>query len=129
MAERPDPFPGSRMASTATKSSDRRTRPVAAPLPRKKHVLEPLTSRSMRVIAELRERGIELQTLERRFPHVLNRLSVDWDTPKAALEALGVLLSDRRGGRQGFPEDAIAELAALRRCCVERNVDVGGEGR
>ena len=127
MAARPDSFPDSRVTSAANESPDVRTRAVAAPLPRKKHMLEPLTSRSMRLITEMCDQGIDLQTLERRFPHALNRLSVNWDTPVATLEVLDELLSDRRGDRQGFPEDARAELAALRRFCVERNV--GAEGR
>ncbi len=78
------------------------------------------TLRSMRLTTELRSEGIDLRSLEDRFPHVLNRVSTEWDAPRAALEVLEALLFDQRGGRQGFPDDAFAALLALHRCCVER---------
>jgi hypothetical protein len=99
---------------------------VAAPLARKPHVRETPTLQSMRLTTEFRGEGIDLRSLEDRFPHVLNRVSAEWDAPKAALEVLESLLFDQRGGRQGFPDDAFAALLALHRRCVERIASAAG---
>ena len=117
----PDPLPQPRVPPAAALASPgARIRAVAAPLPRKAHVRKLPTLQSMRLTTELRGEGIDLRSLEDRFPHVLNRVSAEWDTPKAALEVLQSLLFDQRGGRQGFPDDALAALLTLRRRCVER---------
>ncbi|RPH44114.1 MAG: hypothetical protein EHM87_11600 [Burkholderiales bacterium] len=117
----PDPLPQPPVPDAAAPATPTvRINAVAAPLPRKTHVRELPTLGSMRLTTELREEGIDLRSLEDRFPHVLNQVSAEWDTPKAALEVLDALLIDQRGGRQGFPDDALAALLALRRCCVER---------
>ena len=92
----------------------------APPLPRRTHVRETPTLQSMRLTTACRGEGVDLRSLEDRFPHVLNRVSAEWDPPRAALEVLEALLFDQRGGRQGFPDDAFAALLALHRCCVER---------
>lgn len=123
----PEPLPQPRVPPAAAPASPRvRINAVAAPLPRKTHVRELLTLRSMRLTTELRGEGIDLRSLEDRFPHVLNRVSAEWDTPRAALEVLEALLFDQRGGRQGFPDDALAALLALHRCCVERIAKAAG---
>lgn len=50
--------------------------------------------------------------LETKFPHVLEKISELWESPD--LEPYFVeLLFDRRGGRQGFPQQVVAELFAL----------------
>ncbi len=117
----PDPLPQPRVPPAAAPASlGARVNAVAAPLPRKAHVRELPTLRSMRLTTELRGEGIDLRSLEDRFPHVLNRVSAEWDTPGAALDVLETLLFDQRGDRQGFPDDALAALLALHQCCVGR---------
>ena len=123
----PEPLAQPRVPhADAPASPGARTRADAAPLPRKMHVRELPTARSMRLTTELRGEGIDLRILEDCFPHVLNAVSAEWNTPRAALEVLDALLSDQRGGRQGFPGDALASLLALRRCCVGRIADAAG---
>ncbi len=87
---------------------------------------EPLTDRSLSVLGALRDDDMSVDILAERFPHVLNRLSAVWDSPNAAFALIGELLIDRRGGRRGFPEDALYELLALRRLCVRRIVASAG---
>jgi hypothetical protein len=99
---------------------------VAEALPRRTHVRETPTLQSMRLTTAFRGEGIDLRSLEDRFPHVLNRLSAEWGTPRAALEVLESLLFDQHGGRRGFPDDALAALLALRRCCIERIAKAAG---
>jgi hypothetical protein len=48
------------------------------------------------------------------FPRIANTLAALWTRPDAFTSYLDDLLSDRRGGRQGFPIEALAELHALR---------------
>ncbi|RPH44113.1 MAG: hypothetical protein EHM87_11595 [Burkholderiales bacterium] len=87
---------------------------------------EPLTDRSLEVLGTLRDEAMTVEILADRFPHVLNRLSAVWDSPNAVFELIGELLIDRRGGRRGFPADALYELLALRRLCVRRIVASAG---
>jgi hypothetical protein len=49
--------------------------------------------------------------LETRFPHVAQTLATLWqDDPRAYLDSLTF---DTRGGRQGFPPDAMSEILLL----------------
>lgn len=57
---------------------------------------------------------------------MLNRLSAVWGSPNAVFALIGDLLIDRRGGRRGFPEEALYELLTLRRLCVRRIVASAG---
>jgi hypothetical protein len=116
---RPTPGPG-------TPSDPRRGAPEAdAPAPRQR-TPEALTQRSRRALAELRRGGIPAEVLAERFPHVLNRLGEAWETPTAVLESIGELLVDRRGGRMGFPPEALNAILAVRRHCVRRIVAAAG---
>ena len=47
------------------------------------------------------------------FPRIANALAALWIRPDAFMSYLDDLLIDKRGGRQGFPIDALAELHAL----------------
>jgi hypothetical protein len=87
---------------------------------------EPLTERSLALRATLLGEATSVETLAARFPHVLNRVSAAWDTPTATFELIGELFVDRRGGRAGFPADALYELLALRRLCIRRIVATVG---
>lgn len=123
----PEPLAQPRVPQADTPASPgTRINAVAAPLPRRAHLRETPTLRSMRLTTEFRGEGIDLRSLEDRFPHVLNRVSAEWDTPTAALEVLESMLFDQRGGRQGFPDDAVAALLALHRRCVERIARAAG---
>ena len=63
------------------------------------------------------------------FPHVVEQLAQDWANPRRMHATLEALLYDRRGGRQGFPFEVLAELAELR-ARYERWVGPGaGAGR
>jgi hypothetical protein len=48
-----------------------------------------------------------------RFPRLVNALATVWSDAPRALAALDNLLVDRRGGRQGLPDDVQSELKAL----------------
>ncbi len=48
------------------------------------------------------------------YPRVANRLAWCWRDPKLAAQALDDLLTDRRGGRRGFPPAVQRELQRLR---------------
>ena len=47
------------------------------------------------------------------FPRIANALASRWSSPDAFTNYLDDLLTDRRGGRLGFPTDVLAELHAL----------------
>jgi hypothetical protein len=128
MDKRPDPSPANRTVPDAPSPTARAPgiRAVAAPLPRRRHGPQPLSDDTLHMSTAMREAGLEVPVLVVRFPHVLNGLSPAWDRPAAALKALGELMVDRRGDRQGYPEDALAELVALRRYLVTRIVDAEG---
>ena len=88
--------------------------PARAPRPR-------LTLDAHRLVIALHRAGVPIPTLAKRFPHVVNGLASRWDTPIEVLDAFdGDLLADRRGGRRGFPADALAELLLLRRHALRR---------
>jgi hypothetical protein len=48
------------------------------------------------------------------FPRVANRIAWCWHDPALAEQALDDLLTDRRGGRRGFPPPIVRELQRLR---------------
>lgn len=109
------PHPPSRAAGAAGARDRRQDRTQQA-----------LTERSLRTLELLRQDGIDATFIAERFPHVLNRVSEVWDTPTSVLSLLGDLLVDRRGGRRGFPDDALALILALRRHTVRRIVASAG---
>lgn len=48
------------------------------------------------------------------FPRIVNRLALCWADRELALKLLDDLLKDKRGGRRGFPPEALTELKSLR---------------
>jgi hypothetical protein len=54
------------------------------------------------------------------FPRIANRLALCWADPPLALHLLDELFRDRRGGRRGFPAEALDELKSLRRVALHR---------
>ena len=49
-----------------------------------------------------------------RFPRIANALAAGWRDRDATLRCLDELLTDRRGGRRGFPAVVLQELHSLR---------------
>lgn len=54
------------------------------------------------------------RTLAAQFPRVANALCANWDDPVSFSGCIDELLTDRRGGRRGFPAPVVSELQALR---------------
>ncbi len=50
--------------------------------------------------------------LEQKFERILNKISELWDTP-AIEDYFSDLMMDKRGGRQGFPEDVARDILIL----------------
>lgn len=51
--------------------------------------------------------------MSQRFPRLVNALATVWADAPRALAAIDGLLIDRRGGRQGLPDNVQSELKAL----------------
>jgi hypothetical protein len=49
-----------------------------------------------------------------RFPRIMNRIAALWKRPAHLDPYFDDLLTDKRGGRQGFPFEVARELLALR---------------
>ncbi len=64
-------------------------------------------------VGRLRPMGQGVSILEARYPHVAAKVVAYWGT-EACLPYLDSLLTDDRGGRQGFPFDAMQELTLLK---------------
>jgi hypothetical protein len=54
------------------------------------------------------------QALARQYPRIVNLLALQWSDRGACAAYFDDLLTDRRGGRQGFPPDVQRDLARLR---------------
>ncbi len=55
-----------------------------------------------------------LMATRQRFPHVLERIAAQWESPARLLSVFDELMIDRRGNRQGFPFETMIEIANLR---------------
>lgn len=73
------------------------------------------SARALDLAETLRARGVEVPVLMQRFPHVVDRIASAWSDPVRLAAVFEELLLDDRGGRQGFPADAAAELFAIHR--------------
>lgn len=60
--------------------------------------------------------------LMNRFPRLANLIAASWKEPLAFRACLDDLLTDRRGGRQGLPEEVRDELEHLRRYYYFREI-------
>jgi len=58
------------------------------------------------------------------YPRVANRIAWCWHEPTLAAQALDDLLTDRRGGRRGFPPVIVRELLRLREFNAQQRLDV-----
>jgi hypothetical protein len=57
---------------------------------------------------------VQPKALRERFPRIANGLAAAWRDREATLHCFDDLLSDRRGGRRGFPLDVLEELQRLK---------------
>lgn len=88
-----------------------------------------LSIASHRLVIELKRAGEPIGALARRFPHVVNEIAAVWDRPLTVIDVIDDLLVDRRGGRRGFPADALAELLLTRRLCQLRMANLASASR
>ena len=69
--------------------------------------------------------------LMRSFPRIANLLAANWKDPRAFYNYMRSMLTDSRGGRQGFPSNMMQELVNLRMsydvCKVEHTSAIEGE--
>jgi hypothetical protein len=90
-----------------------------------------LTGEALRLLIELNTK-VGLQELSAQFPGVLNRIADVWRSPLRAERCFDELLLDCRGGRQGFPQPVLSEIASLRHYYLTRvfpkRVDPWDEG-
>ncbi len=49
-----------------------------------------------------------------QYPHAVEKLLANWESPSNFRLALDSMLIDTRGGRQGFPFEIVAEFSDLR---------------
>jgi len=49
-----------------------------------------------------------------KFPHILERIQREWESPRGLEKLFNNLMVDDRGGRQGFPFNAVREIHILR---------------
>jgi len=59
-------------------------------------------------------REVRPLALLQQFPRIANMLAQSWHDPAAFREYMFDLLIDRRGSREGFPQDVRSELLRLR---------------
>jgi hypothetical protein len=57
---------------------------------------------------------VQPRHLQLRYPRIANRIAATWDHVEPCETYLESLLSDKRGGRKGFPLSVAQELASLR---------------
>lgn len=61
--------------------------------------------------------NVRPKQLALRYPRLANRIGETWRAPLHCLHLLDGLMTDDRGGRQGFPLAVATELATLRNHC------------
>lgn len=57
--------------------------------------------------------SVQPRALSKQYARIANLLCVLWDDDAACRQYFMDLLTDRRGGRKGFPEDVLRDLHAL----------------
>jgi hypothetical protein len=90
--------------------------------PRNRHWRQPLNQQlpSTARWAEGLPSEVQPLGLLQRFPRIANDLARVWHDDTELQLHLDDLLTDRRGGRQGFPPDIHHELLMLREYCNHR---------
>ncbi len=57
---------------------------------------------------------VQPRHLQLRFPRIANRMAAEWPHVSACETFLDSLITDKRGGRKGFPLQVAQEIASLR---------------
>jgi hypothetical protein len=92
---------------------DTTTRPDVTPPPHKGAPAEEPLPQTMTWAAKL-PRDIRPMSLIRAYPRIANLMATRWTDPTSFRPYIDELFVDRRGNRQGFPPEVMAELFALR---------------
>ena len=79
----------------------RKAAPANVPLPRTLEWVESLP------------RPLRPHVLVTNFPRIANQIAAAWSDPEHFDAYMDSLLTDKRGGRKGFPLEIVTELAAL----------------
>jgi hypothetical protein len=74
---------------------------------------EPLRTATLQWILKLPEH-IQPRHLHLRYPRIANKLAAEWEHIAVCEGYLDSLITDKRGGRKGFPLAVAQEIAALR---------------
>ena len=74
---------------------------------------ETLRTATLQWILKLPEH-VQPRHLQLRYPRIANRLAADWEHVEACETYLDSLITDKRGGRKGFPLSVAQEIAGLR---------------
>lgn len=61
--------------------------------------------------------GVRPHNLAQRYPRICNRIVDRWQYPDLMIRFFDNLLTDRRGGRRGFPMTIAIEIAGLKEHC------------
>ena len=61
--------------------------------------------------------GVRPHNLAERYPRICNRIVERWRYPDLMIRFFDNLLTDRRGGRRGFPMTIAVEIAGLKKHC------------
>jgi hypothetical protein len=80
---------------------------------RKPQAPESLNGETIKWLASL-PADVRPTLLPIQFVRIANALARVWPAQRACLEYLDELLTDRRGGRRGFPFDVALEIAGLK---------------
>jgi hypothetical protein len=76
------------------------------------HTMQQMSPGAQRILLLLPS-GVSLASSCAAYPQAVERLLSQWHKPAEFHRALDSMLVDRRGGRQGFPFDVLAEFSAL----------------
>jgi hypothetical protein len=110
------PLPIHASGSAPSRHPDARSGPIRAPV--RNRDLE-LSDKAAQWLGRLPD-GAQPLELSRAFPRIVNQIAAVWRDEGLTDYALGVLLTDTRGGRQGFPLAIVRELEILCELHVKR---------
>ena len=80
---------------------------------REPHAAEMLRTATLQWILKLPPR-VQPRHLQVRYPRIANKMAANWDNVAVCESFLESLLTDKRGGRKGFPLAVAQEIASLR---------------
>lgn len=95
------------------KAKARRYASYADGMDRPRRAAEPLDNKALWVMKHL-PADTSLDYTAENFPHIVNRMAALWDDARRLSDYIDKLMIDDRGGRAGFPFEALDELADVR---------------